>query len=206
MSAFIVSREDLDLLLTAAVAWGLTTPEQADETGRMLWKENLTSVAHRYPADHDGGRPGPVDFRDSDVDTYRFQCHPGQIDPEAVADAADSLAYQSCEHPSWAASAAYRWVTYLREQATERTTQGAARKRRVEMFAAKFAADTIRQEPPRYVEPTDTALSVAFAGCVRPPAADLYDEIRAAFAALVAERPTAVAPFVSGWSAVPAQV
>jgi hypothetical protein len=86
----------------------------------MLWKENLTSVAYRYPADRDGDRPGPENFRDSDVDTYRFRCYPGQVDPEVVATAATSLAYQSCEHPDWAASAACRWVTRLREHANER--------------------------------------------------------------------------------------
>ena len=120
MSAWIVSRDHLDLLVTAAVAWDLTDREHADEAGRMLWKENLASVAYRYPADRDGERPGPVDFRDRHVDTYRFRCYPGRVDPEVVATAAASLAYQSCEHPGWPASAARRWVTRLREQASAR--------------------------------------------------------------------------------------
>jgi hypothetical protein len=55
------------------------------------------------------------------------------------------------------------------------------RARRVEMFAAKFAADTVSAEPARYVEPTDANLSAAFAGCSRPPASGLYPEIRALF-------------------------
>ncbi len=43
MSAWIVSRDHLDLLLTAAQAWGITNAEHADDTGRMLWNENLAA-------------------------------------------------------------------------------------------------------------------------------------------------------------------
>ncbi|WIN00011.1 hypothetical protein ACTOB_003686 [Actinoplanes oblitus] len=121
MSAWIVNRDHIDLLLTAAVQWKLITAEQADSTGRMLWKENLTSVAHRYPNDHDGDRPGPCDFRDNDVDTYQYRPYPGRIDPEVVTMAAASLTYQSREHPGWAASAACEWVTRLRAQAADQT-------------------------------------------------------------------------------------
>lgn len=62
------------------------------------------------------------------------------------------------------------------------------RARRVETFAAKFAADTVCAEPPRYVKPTNTNLRRAFANCGRPPDADLYDDIRAAFAPICAAR------------------
>ncbi|GAA0547375.1 hypothetical protein GCM10010172_31450 [Paractinoplanes ferrugineus] len=120
MSAWIVSRDHLDLLLTAALAWEITPPGEADETGRMLWKENLVSVAYPYPYDRDGDRPGPIDFRDRHVGTYRFQPYPGPVDPEVVAAAGASLAYQSCEHPGWTSSTAYRWTTHLRAQATAR--------------------------------------------------------------------------------------
>ena len=120
MSAWIVSRDHIDLLLTAALAWEITAPGDTDVTGRMLWKENLTSVAHRYPHDRNGDRPGPIDFRDRHVDTYRFQPYPGPVDPEVVAAAAASLGYQSSEHPGWTYSSAYRWTTHLRERATAR--------------------------------------------------------------------------------------
>ena len=118
MSAWIVSHDHLDLLLTAAVAWEITPPGEADETGRMLWKENLASGAYRYPRDRDGDRPGPIDFRDRHVDTYRFQPYPGPVDPEVVATAAASLACQSREHPGWTYSTACRWTTRLHEPAT----------------------------------------------------------------------------------------
>ncbi|GAA4259848.1 hypothetical protein [Dactylosporangium darangshiense] len=120
MSAWIVSRDHLDLLITAAVAWSLTTTGDADDIGRTLWRENLASVAYRYPADRDGTRPAPHGFRDRDVDTYRFRPYPGRIDPEVVTAAAASLEYQSCEHPGWPDSTACRWVHELHAAATVR--------------------------------------------------------------------------------------
>lgn len=44
--------------------------------------------------------------------------------------------------------------------------------------AALFVAQTIRCEPPSYLEPTDENLEAAFARCVRPPKPDLYPLIR----------------------------
>lgn len=120
MSAWIVGTDHLDLLVTAAAEWQIISPELADETGRMLWTENLASVAHRYPHDGDGERPAPDDFSDHDVHRYRFHRYPGRVDPEVVATAVSSLIYQSCEHPGWPASAACSWTTHLREQAAAR--------------------------------------------------------------------------------------
>jgi hypothetical protein len=69
--------------------------------------------------------------------------------------------------------------------------------RRISMFAAKFAADTVSAEPASYVEPTDANLSAAFAGCSRPPTVELYPEIRALFIAVYVP----AIPMVSGWGA-----
>lgn len=126
MSAWIIGSDHLDLLLTAALSWDLLNPDDADETGRMLWRENLASVAYRYPGDADGDRPGPIDFTDRDVDTYRFQLYPGPVDPEVVKPAATSLAYQSCEHPGWPSSPACAFVTRLEAEAGDRATAYAA--------------------------------------------------------------------------------
>jgi hypothetical protein len=121
MSAWIVGSDHLDLLLTAALSWDLLNRDDADKTGRMLWRENLNSVAYRYPADRDGDRPGPVAFKDRHVDAYRFQLYPGPVDPEVVGQAAVSLGYQSCEHSGWAASSACAFVTRLEIDASNRT-------------------------------------------------------------------------------------
>jgi len=120
MSAWIVGSDQLDLILTSAIAWQLISRKQADETGRMLWRENLASVAYRYPDDRDGERPGPDDFRDHHVDSYRYRRYPGRVDPQVVAAAAQSLAYQSCEHPAWKTSTACPWVSRLEAEATAR--------------------------------------------------------------------------------------
>lgn len=68
-------------------------------------------------------------------------------------------------------------------------SEASKRARRVQMFAAKLAADTISSEPPRWADPTDEALAAAFAECVRPPSPQLYEEIRAAFARLAGQHP-----------------
>jgi hypothetical protein len=120
MSAWIVGSDHLDMLLTAAVDWNLLDPEEADATGRMLWRENLASVAYRYPDDIDGDRPGPLSFKDSDVDTYEFRNYPGRVDPQVVEFAALSLRYQSCEHPGWPSSQASAFVARLHTAAADR--------------------------------------------------------------------------------------
>lgn len=50
-------------------------------------------------------------------------------------------------------------------------------------YAAKFAAETVYYEPPRWENPTDEAFAARFAGCVRVPASDMYPLIREAFLA-----------------------
>ena len=54
MSAWIVSKDHIDLLVTAALAWEQAVPEQADHIGQMLWRENLESITYCYPDDPDG--------------------------------------------------------------------------------------------------------------------------------------------------------
>lgn len=50
-------------------------------------------------------------------------------------------------------------------------------------YAAKFAAETVRYEPPTWVEPTDEAFADCFKHCVRVPPASVYPLIREAFLA-----------------------
>lgn len=61
------------------------------------------------------------------------------------------------------------------------------RDRRVEAAAAKLAAETYRAEPPVSITPDDDTIRAMLAGCVKPPPAELYDEIRAAYSAGLAE-------------------
>ena len=100
MSAWIVSRTHIDYIVTAAIQAELISMSP-DETGRMLWRECLASVAYRYPDDTgNGDRPGPADFRDSDVDTYTWTETP-VLTGGALAKTLGCYRYQSCEHPGW---------------------------------------------------------------------------------------------------------
>ncbi len=99
MSCYVVSREHIDHIVTGLIRAELVamTP---DEIGRMLWRENLISVACRYPDDEDGERPGPVDFRDSDVLTYTYT-ERTELDAKTLKTTLASYRYQSCEHRGW---------------------------------------------------------------------------------------------------------
>jgi hypothetical protein len=123
VSAWIVTKTHIDLMVTAGLEyrqrggwlrWYYGNPGRSGEldmstvhtTGQMLWAENLASVTGRYPADGDGERPGPVDFQDHDVLTYRFARVPGMLDRATVLKALHCYEYQSCEHDGWESSAA----------------------------------------------------------------------------------------------------
>ncbi|MGI5243178.1 DUF3560 domain-containing protein [Dactylosporangium sp. CA-139066] len=60
------------------------------------------------------------------------------------------------------------------------------RARRIEMFAAKLAADTFRAEPPRTIDPTDETIAAMLAGCAKPPTPDLHNGIRMVYRRLLA--------------------
>ena len=137
MSAWIVSKTHIDLLVTAGLeysyyggdfSWYHESSDgeklhrlnrgNANEAGQMLWAENLASVADRDPNDVDGERPGPVDFRDEHVLTYRYTPVPGvNRDPTTLAAVGKALAcyeYQSCEHDGWKTSSAKAYCQSLR--------------------------------------------------------------------------------------------
>lgn len=113
MSAWIVDRAHIDVLVQALTTEAGMAQGTADEIGRTLWRENLRSVAHRYPGDEDGQRPGPLDFKDSDVDTYIYR-EPSVTIPEAgVVHAVQCYVYQSCEHQGWEGSLSAKWMQTL---------------------------------------------------------------------------------------------
>lgn len=118
MSAWIVSKTHIDALVHAGIDAEMIRPEEADEFGRMLWRECLTSVAYRHPNDGDGERPGPIDFRDHMVDDYTFEYLDGGPGaslkaPGVVHSAAGCYDYQSCEHPQYRGSKAEMFVEAL---------------------------------------------------------------------------------------------
>jgi len=122
MSAFFVSKDDIDLLVSAIrqfqapVRMGdrFVTPDAADprELGQMLWSENVKSLRARYP---DSNPEYEAERRDQDRDVaaYKFQEYPG-VKPAAIAAIADCYEYQTCEHAGWAQSDAYIAIASLR--------------------------------------------------------------------------------------------
>ena len=142
MSAFVVSKDHIDALVTEAlrpqygsdfsyyhdgerhaVRWNT-----ADELGQMLWAENVASVEHRYP-DSDGELPGKY-VEESPapglavvrlpewVAGYRYPLGSVLKSRPAVEvlKLIDCYEYQSCEHPEWAESEARSFCHDLRSR------------------------------------------------------------------------------------------
>lgn len=105
MSAFIVSHDHIDALVTYAVTKGLTrrTPTEA---GQVLLAENAKSVAHRY---NEGVSNEPT--------LYRHRTFTKPLPAIAILKAVDCLAYQSCEHDGWESSDAKALLDTIRDTA-----------------------------------------------------------------------------------------
>src|SRR5689334_13409678 len=95
MSAFVVSKEHIDYLVSAAYGSGhdctsyyqgwpeyraggpqpvlLNPRSEPDAIGRALWQENMLSVKHRYRGSDFGSLPGPCDFDHESLLTYRHR-------------------------------------------------------------------------------------------------------------------------------------
>jgi hypothetical protein len=108
MSAFVVSKRDIDAIVTIALELGVST-RPANLLGRLLWEENVKSVAYRYdmPARHAEEHAEYV----ADVEAYAFE--PLTLAAGAAGKIVDCYAYQSCEHDAWEASEARRVIGYL---------------------------------------------------------------------------------------------
>jgi hypothetical protein len=127
MSAFIVSQDHIDFMVSAAIDLGLywkECPDQdgpgayttvrgdnADAFGAMLQAENVASIQHRYSDWPDMPDPTQYTYRRFTVRT------PYQSLAESCAQVLKAIAcyeYQSCEHPGWQESEAKRVCDNLR--------------------------------------------------------------------------------------------
>lgn len=100
----------------SAVLWAEfgreATPTLADEIGHMLWFENVSSVAYRYPDDALDDLPGPAPSPSPPDYTWRRT----QLQPAvAILKAIGCYEYQSREHPGWPKSESYRFCLALRD-------------------------------------------------------------------------------------------
>lgn len=103
MSAWLVTRSHIDLLVNAARAWDQWGRlDDLVELGQTLWMENARSIAYRYP-DH----PAPV------VRYVRLPRLVPVLDPVVVLKSIGCLEYQSCEHPDYYESRAYKLLQTL---------------------------------------------------------------------------------------------
>ena len=133
MSAFLVDRAHIDLLVFAAlrfeVRWQRTetqwkhgvalhlTPrvtfETAEKVGRMLWRENVRSLRFRYP-DHKLRAPRYLFDANALVRLDVWLARPADRKLYAeILKAVHCYDYQSCEHDGWGKSEAFRFCAHL---------------------------------------------------------------------------------------------
>ncbi len=135
MSAFMVSKTHIDLMVRLAI-WGPSgvevrpdkawyrpyfgnpsrkaEPETANELGEIFVKENLSSIHYRYPdtIENPDATPGPIE----QYWLTEYEYDDPQIDLTIVEDFCllDCYEYQSCEHPEWRDSEAFKLVDSIR--------------------------------------------------------------------------------------------
>jgi hypothetical protein len=110
VSAWIVARAHIDVLVLAGVQFGVSYepdssghigPAVMAAAGADLWAENHRSVNCRYG-------------EDTEPPSYPAPTGEVILDPVAVVKAIDCFAYQSCEHAGWDASRAADYCGRLR--------------------------------------------------------------------------------------------
>lgn len=97
--------------------------DSAPAVAVILARENVRSVAYRYPDDAPGQRPGPCGM--SDDTEYLLLCSQRArylraaegVSPVEVLKAASCLEYQSCEHPEFRDSFAFLILERIRSAA-----------------------------------------------------------------------------------------
>ena len=130
MSAFMVSKEHIDLLVSVIVQGprgvsprsfhapyfnGSTVgPEMANDIGDMLVRENLSSIHSRYPdtIDRPEDTPGPIE--QYWMTPYEYTEHHYRMTVVEALSAIACYEYQSCEHPEWDKSEARQYCESLR--------------------------------------------------------------------------------------------
>lgn len=117
MSAWIVDKEHIDMMVTAIIRSEIVqVSAEPDEIGRQLWAENVKSIHARYPdtAENDCDYPGPCDFTSLDVDLYHYEPTP-LLDVTGLANAFRCYDYQTCEHDDYRTGAIAPLVVQMAE-------------------------------------------------------------------------------------------
>ena len=101
MSAYLVEDETIDLMINYAIDNNLIKEEDVELFGQCLLQENQTSVNYRYN-------------ELTECPKYTFT-RLENVDILDVKQAVDCWDYQSCEHPTYKESIAYKFVKVLRK-------------------------------------------------------------------------------------------
>lgn len=112
MSAFLVSKETIDAIVTFAAERKLgvfygnhcPAPEELTSFGQMLWSENHRSLVARYGDDNA-------------VPLYHYARHQGALATVQFVKLLHCLAYQSCESDDWSTTAAAKAIVLLESHA-----------------------------------------------------------------------------------------
>ena len=141
MSAYICSPSHIGVLAAYAAVndcaiyeWRMSNNIlTAQNVAKGLALENIRSVAHRYPNDEDGHRPGPC-LKDADI-VEACQIYAGHfakrlggvivmaedvLEPIQIIKLVRSLDYQSCETDDWPLTLAARQLEWIMGEAISR--------------------------------------------------------------------------------------
>ena len=141
MSAYICNPEHIGILAAYAAVNDCAVYEwrmndsilTAQNVAKGLALENIRSVAHRYPNDEDGHRPGPC-LKDADI-IEACQIYAGHfakrlggvivmaedvLEPIQIIKLVRSLDYQSCETDDWPLTLAARQLEWIMGEAISR--------------------------------------------------------------------------------------
>ena len=136
MSAYICNPEHFGVLAAYAVRNDCAVSEwthsrkntldvkidTAQRIAKGLARENIRSVAYRYPDSTDGDRPGPC-LKDADIEEAAaiyaayFIANPQNLRPIDVLKLCQGWDYQSCETDDWKDTLAWQQVDWIRSAA-----------------------------------------------------------------------------------------
>lgn len=108
MSAYVVCKDQIDLIISAAIEASIAVfiprsqslvpvnDQTAALVGQMIWAENVRSVAYRYA--HNSDVDTEADWQE--VEAYRFRRYTN-LKPAHIAKLIDNFDYQACETPNY---------------------------------------------------------------------------------------------------------
>jgi len=97
MSAYIVEDKTINSIVTFARNSNIIDMD-ANELGQKLLDENIDSVDYRYKEENDR-----LEYKHENI----------KVEPKQVYKDLKSLMYQSCEQPTWEASQAFIFLSFI---------------------------------------------------------------------------------------------